>query len=89
MANTEVDLDEDSGLSEDVYLNELLERAPSVDSLLSRIRDLPVFRGFYVSVPCDESPYSLSKSEVLKMLNPTAGKEEGAGEAEAIEQFTL
>ena len=34
MANTEVDLDEDSGLSQETYLNELLERGPSVDSLL-------------------------------------------------------
>ena len=71
MANTEVDLDEDSGLSKDVYLDELLERAPSVDSLLSSVRDLRVFSGFYVSVPSDESvgPYSLSKSEVLLMLD--------------------
>ena len=37
MANTEVDLDEDSGLSKDVYLDKLLEWAPSVDSLLSRV----------------------------------------------------
>ena len=73
MANTEVDLDEDSGLSQETHLNKLLERAPSVDSLLMHVKEQPVFSGFLVSVPSDESvdPDSLSKSELLKVLDPS------------------
>ena len=73
MANTEADLDKDSGVSRGTYLDNLLERGPSVDSLLMHIKELPVFSGFLVSVPSDESIYpdSLSKSELLKVLDPS------------------
>ena len=34
MANTKVDLDDNNGLSKETYLDALLERGPSVDSIL-------------------------------------------------------
>ena len=55
MANTEVDLDDDNNLSHEPYLDALLERVLSVDSLLNNVQELQVFEGFCVSVPSDES----------------------------------
>ena len=65
MSGVEADLIDDEGLREDYYLDELVTRAPSVDSLIRDVSCLHLFQGFttYATPDDDVKPHQLSKSE--------------------------
>ena len=71
MSGVEADLVDDEGLREDYYLDELVGRAPSVDSLIRDVSNLHLFQGFttYATPDDDAKPHRLSKSEVEAMVN--------------------
>ena len=45
MSAIETDLDDDGGLRSKEYLDALVDRAPSVDSLLNDVRRLQIYKG--------------------------------------------
>ena len=71
MSAVETDLDDDGGLRSEAYLDALVDRAPSVDSLLNDVRRLQIYKGFIVFAPPDDKcgADELSKSEVEEMLS--------------------
>ena len=67
----EADLDEDGGLCPEDYLDALVARTPSVESLLQDVRRGHLFRGFlaYSSPDNSDDATLLSKTEVEAMLS--------------------
>ena len=51
MSSVEADLEDDSGLQPESYLDALAARAPSAESLLNDVRRLQIFKGFVVFAP--------------------------------------
>ena len=68
MSVVEADLDNDGGLSEEAYLDALVQRAPPIVSLLNDVGCLQIFKGFLIFAVPDEADGN--GNEVERMLEP-------------------